>query len=90
MLYLVIFILVGIIAWLLLKPHKVEVMEKQEWQTWAAMGYLKKTGEITNQQYRELTKVSPSQATRDLDEMERQGLIKQVGKTGRDVKYTLK
>ena len=90
MLYLVIVILFGIIAYLLMRPVGVEVVEKQEWQKRQAMGYLKKEGEITNEKYRKLTGVSQSQATRDLDELEKQGLITQIGKSGPKVIYKLK
>ena len=99
MLYLIIFILLGIIGWLLvrpldktrdLQPGRVEVVEKQEWQRRKTMEHLKKEGEITNEQYRKLTGLSQSQATRDLDELEKQGLIKQIGKSGPKVIYKLK
>jgi len=90
MLYLVIIILLGIIAWLLMRPGGTEVVEKQEWQRRKALEYLKNEGEITNEQYRKLVGVSQSQATRDLDELEKQGLIKQIGKSGPKVTYKLK
>jgi len=55
-----------------------------------AIEYLQKNGKITNEEYRKLTKVSDTTAVRDLDELERLGLVKQVGKTGRSVYYVLK
>lgn len=90
MYYLVVFILLGIIAWLWMKPARVEVVDKQEWQKREAAKHLKKTGEITNTQYRKLVGVSQSQATRDLDDLEKSGVVEQVGKTGKYVKYRLK
>ncbi|RLC37559.1 hypothetical protein DRH29_01685 [candidate division Kazan bacterium] len=89
MYYLIIFILLGIIAWLWVRPGRVKVVEKQEWQRRRALEHLKKEGEITNEQYRKLTGVSQSQATRDLDELEKQGLIRQIGKSGPKVTYKL-
>jgi len=89
MLYLVILILVGIIAWLLFqkKPEFFNLVSKQEGRLKKGIEYLKKNKEITNEQYRELVGVSDRQAVRDLDELERQGIIKQVGKTGKYTKY---
>ena len=43
---------------------------------------------ITNDIYQELTKVSDSTATRDLEKLEELGLLKQKGKT-RGIYYTL-
>lgn len=54
-----------------------------------AIDYLKTKNKITNDDYQALTKVSHSTATRDLDELEKLGLIKQVGKKGRGVHYIL-
>lgn len=101
MLYLVIVILLGIIAYLLMRPaneaprqgsgwRDCEMISPQERRRRQAMEHLKQEGEITNEKYRELTGVSQSQATRDLDELERQGLIKQLGRSGPHVKYKLK
>lgn len=52
--------------------------------------YLQENGKITNDEYQELTKISDSTATRDLDELEKLGLIEQVGKRGKGVYYILK
>lgn len=54
-----------------------------------AIEYLRKKGKITNKEYRELNKISETTAVRDLDELERLGLVKQVGKKGRQVYYAL-
>lgn len=90
MYYLTIIILLGIITWLWMRPARVEIIDKQEWQKREAVKHLRKTGEITNTQYRKLVGVSQSQATRDLDELEKSGVVVQVGKTGKYVKYRLK
>lgn len=54
-----------------------------------AIEYLQKKGRITNEEYRKLNKVSDTTAVRDLDELEKLGLVKQVGKKGRNVYYAL-
>lgn len=53
-----------------------------------ALEFIEKQGRITNDQYQKLTGVSDTQATRDLDELEKEGKIKQVGRT-KDIYYTL-
>jgi len=52
--------------------------------------YLRENKEITNSQHRELTGISEAQATRDFDKLEKQGIVEQIGKTGKYVKYRLK
>ena len=54
-----------------------------------AIEYLQKKGRITNEEYRKLNKVSDTTAVRDLDELEKLGLVKQIGKKGRNVYYAL-
>lgn len=54
-----------------------------------AIEYLQKKSKITNKEYRELNKISETTAVRDLDELEKLGLVKQVGKKGRNVYYKL-
>ena len=54
-----------------------------------AMLYVKETGKITNQEYQSLNDVSKSTATRDLDDLIKKSLIKQVGKTGKGTHYIL-
>ncbi len=55
-----------------------------------AIEYLQKKSKITNDEYQKLVRVSDSTATRDLDELEKLGLIEQIGKKGRGVYYVLK
>lgn len=54
-----------------------------------AIEYLQKKGKITNEEYRKLNRVSDTTAVRDFDELEKLGLVKQMGKKGRDVYYVL-
>lgn len=54
------------------------------------LDYMKDNGEITNDKYEELTSISDAQATRDLEKLEEEGLIEQIGETGSGVKYRLK
>ena len=49
--------------------------------------HLKSAPKISNDEVQSLLKVSDATATRYLDELEKEGLIKQVGKTGQDVYY---
>lgn len=46
-------------------------------------------GQISNDEVEKALGVSDASATRYLDELEREGRIRQVGKTGRFVTYTL-
>ena len=54
-----------------------------------AIQFLKTRGRISNADYRRLTGAIKKTATRDLDDLVRQGIITQVGKTGRGVYYVL-
>lgn len=49
-----------------------------------------KEAKITNNDVEKLLGVSDATATRYLDELEKQGKVRQVGKTGRSVYYQLK
>ena len=92
MLYLVIVVLLGIIAWLLLKeqPRGFNLVSNQEARLKQGLEYLKKNQEITNEQYREMVGITRRQAIRDMDLLEKQGLVEQIGQAGKDVKYRLK
>jgi len=70
------------------KEAGFNLVSKQEGRLKKGLEYLDKNKEITNEQYRELTGVTARQAVRDLDELEKQGIIRQVGKTGKYTKYT--
>jgi hypothetical protein len=68
----------------------VNLVSKQEGRLKKGLKYLAKNETITNEQYRKLVGVSDRQAVRDFDELEKQGVIKQVGKTGKYTKYIKK
>lgn len=48
---------------------------------------LEKSSQITNDQVQEILKISDATAERYLDELEKDGLIRQVGKTGVSTYY---
>ncbi len=52
-----------------------------------AIQFVKKNGRISNSDYRELTGLPKKTATRHLEELVKQNLFTQVGKTGRGVYY---
>lgn len=54
-----------------------------------AVMHAKKYGEITNAIYQELTGVSKSTATRDIQELEKKKLIRNTGTKGSSATYTL-
>lgn len=51
---------------------------------------LREKGEISNSDIREALGVSERSVVRYLDELEREGKVKQIGLTGRSVSYRLK
>ncbi|MBU2503801.1 MAG: hypothetical protein KJ879_01990 [Nanoarchaeota archaeon] len=85
-------VLIGVIAWLLLKekPWGFNLVSKQEARLKRGLEYLKKNQAITNEQYREMVGITRRQAIRDMDLLEKQGLVEQIGQAGKDVKYRLK
>ena len=52
--------------------------------------FIKGKKEITNKDVEDLLNMSDPTATRYLDKLEEAGLVKQVGKVGRGVKYEVK
>lgn len=88
-------LIIAILAWLtfaLVKARQRIKLSKERpasSRLEKAIEYLQKKGRITNNEYRKLVKVSDSTAVRDLDELEKLGLIEQVGKKGRGVYYQL-
>ncbi|MEA1909583.1 MAG: hypothetical protein U9M89_00945 [Patescibacteria group bacterium] len=86
-------IVISVLAWVLNKQPIIEktvVMDNAEYRAAKALEYLKVNGEITNSRYQELTGISEAQATRDLDDLEKQGKVEQIGETGSGVTYRLK
>jgi|AP45_3_1055517.scaffolds.fasta_scaffold34435_1 Fic family protein len=45
--------------------------------------------EVTNNEIEKLLNISDATATRYLDELEREGVLKQIGRTGRFVRYRI-
>lgn len=70
-------------------PARFNLDSKQEARLKQALAHLRQHGEITNKEYRKMVKVSRRHAVRDLDLLEKQGYIKQIGKIGYQVKYRL-
>lgn len=54
-----------------------------------AIGHIKVTGRITNQEYQELTGAPARTATRDLGELVQKGLLAKASETGRGTHYVL-
>jgi len=53
------------------------------------LDFVEEVGEITNDDVEDLILVSDATARRYLNELEREGKLKQIGQTGRGVHYTL-
>lgn len=98
MITLWIIIVLGLVGWFLLpladkKPQiqeKIVYVDKSELRRKQAQDFLKGKKEVTNNEYQKLTRLSDAQATRDLDELEKQGVVEQIGKTGSGVVYRVK
>ncbi|MDD5606168.1 MAG: hypothetical protein PHR51_02520 [Patescibacteria group bacterium] len=90
---LLIIVGIGLLAWIWLGHRHVPefgVHSEKEERLAAGLMLLRKNKSLTNAQYRKVAKVSEAQATRDLDLLERAGVIVQQGKVGRFVKYVLR
>jgi len=55
-----------------------------------AVMYMKKTGRITNKEYQEIANTTKKTASRDLSNLVKKEILKQVGSTGKGTFYTLK
>lgn len=88
-------VVAGIVFWLAAGESKsrsgVGLMEKQaqekEGNRKKILDLLKKETRLTNNQVQELLGVSDATATRYLDELEKEGRVRQVGSEGRSVYY---
>ena len=95
MLYLIIILILIIIILLLVGARKVvvyqsvkrKVVEENKGKVLQALEQGR--GKITNDEVQKLLGVSDATATRYLDELEKQGKVKQVGEKGRFVYYEL-
>ncbi|MDP3954367.1 MAG: winged helix-turn-helix transcriptional regulator [bacterium] len=73
------------------RPIKEESIEtREEKRKKKVMVLFEGADEISNDDVRELLNISDSTATRYLDYLEKEGLIVQIGETGRGVKYKKK
>lgn len=69
-------------------PELLEIQKrKKEAGKRRIMNFMAGEGEITNHQTQDLLKVSDATATRYLEELEQEGLVRQVGRRGRAVHY---
>jgi predicted HTH transcriptional regulator len=91
--YLVLF-LAGVLALLLVRRKTQRVAYRQsaqrqriEQRKVLIVEYLKHSGRITNDEAQDLLSISDTTATEYLDELEAEGKVQQVGKTGRGVHY---
>lgn len=55
-----------------------------------AVMYVKEQGKITNSEYQELNSVSKKTASRDLNELVKNEIFRQIGITGKGTRYILK
>ena len=86
----------GIAVWLAMKEPKVSgetgLIEKQaeekEKNKKAILGLLETQGSLTNNHIEQMLGIPDSTATRYLDELEKEGKVRQVGKTGQSVYYS--
>lgn len=67
-----------------------EPMEEKAKNLKKIRGYIKTRSQITNNAIEHLLEVSDATAERYLDELEKEGAIKQVGKTGRSTYYEVR
>ena len=70
-----------------LEEYNKKMQEKKEQAKEKIMGLLKNKDKISNQDTVKLLGISSATSVRYLDELEKEGSIKQVGKTGKKVFY---
>ena len=72
-----------------LAEYQQELQDKKEKAKEEIINIIKEKGKISNKDITEALKISEATATRYLDELEKDGKIKQVGETGKYTYYTL-
>ena len=72
----------------LLIKARATIQDRKRKKLEKIMTELEKKGKITNDEVEKLLHVSDATATRHLSALEKEGKIKQVGKTGTGVAYT--
>jgi len=78
------------ISQLIRKPQTKQELGKKESNKEKIISYLKENKKITNDQVEELIGVGDTSAYNYLEELEKEGLIEQIGKTGKYTYYRLK
>lgn len=89
------FIIGGVVVWLVLKlperKRKIGLIERQAQEKKrdkeAILGILETQTPLTNNHIEQLLGIPDSTATRYLDELEKEGKVRQIGKTGKHVYY---
>ena len=71
-------------------PERLMAIGLSERQVKVALHLKQQSGDIGNAEYRQTMGVSDRTATRDLSDLERKGILEQVGATGRGTRYRLK
>ena len=93
MTYIIIILILIIIILILSRKKSKEVVvykeKEKEGRKEKILGIFKEKEKITNNDVEKLLKVSDATATNYLQELEDEGKIKQVGKTGRHVYYEI-
>lgn len=101
-LYIILGIVIGFAIGWVVKPSKVaekaagnndyltELEKKKEENLKKMRGYVKGKVKITNAEIEKLLGVLDATTIRYLDELEKEGLLKQVGKVGQAVYYEVK
>lgn len=67
-------------------PNQEDIQEKEKHMS-TLLDYINTNGTVTNDRVETLLNVSDATAERYLDELEKEGAIVQVGRTGRSVTY---
>lgn len=96
MVWLGLIIILGLVGWFLLpladrKPQRVDLIDQQAKEKEAnkqkIISALQSQDKITNDEVQKLLNVSDATATRYLDELEKENLVRQVGERGHQVYY---
>lgn len=90
---LILLALAVLIIWYLLanrsKPRGWQTQKKEKNKD-NILSHLREKGSVTNNDIEKLLGVSDATATRYLSELEKEGKVEQIGKTGQGVEYRLK
>ena len=84
---IILFVYTFMLAMFAIEISSMAGMNDKDKKLHQILGMIAVSEKITNNDVEKLLGVSDATATRYLDELEKQGLIKQMGKTGKDVYY---